>query len=134
MRPSPSPPTVWTPINPSTLPATTATFFFAAWARRTTSPGAFPTSDVLSKIPSAVMTRSAFANAASKPARSNTQLAPPVNSALAKNTRPAALRPQLREASQAGRELRNLLGASALLRSEDRGGAARAQQRRRDVG
>src|SRR6266581_4446563 len=48
-----------------------------------------PAGDDLSKIPSPVMTRSALANAASKPARSNTHSAPPVNSAFAKNTSPA---------------------------------------------
>src|SRR3989454_1149129 len=70
-------------------PATTATFFLAAWARRSTSPAALPASEVRSNVPSPVITRSALASAASKPTRSSTHSAPGRRLALAKNTSPA---------------------------------------------
>src|SRR2546426_842277 len=46
---------------------------------------------------------------------------------------PPRLCPQLRQAREASRELRNPLGASPFLRSEARRGTVRAQQRRGDV-
>src|SRR6267378_1813489 len=87
IRPSPS--SAWIPIRPSTFPATTARRFLAACARRTTSPDALPTSEVRSKEPSPVTTKSALARAASKPTRSSTHWAPGTRPALAKNARPA---------------------------------------------
>src|SRR5699024_3766456 len=126
----------------ASAPATATTGSPAARARRATSAGPLPCRVCSSSLPSPVMTSSARARSASKPASSSTASAPERCWAPSRNrakpvppAAPAPSRPGGAPggAGQQSVDLRHLPGPEALLGPVDGGGPIRAQQRIGDV-